>query len=1007
MSETLPSPKLLLTELTTVTHWEEVGVHLGLESSEIERIEWECCRDMRRCKLKMFILWIKKYPNVTWEKVIKALMASQYNELAARLQLKYIPELHAQSPTPPHDSSSRDDQGSNSDVVEEKEIQVSIRTKIASKFDEIENEFVLLISDTEKTLEVEEVTVGRMKRHCKAYFPQLSLTEVDSIEKFFDEVNPYYSFLKITFLAKIIKTFLKHTVILDHLKEYDEHLEEFKSSTTLQEFIEEIERAHKPSTPEGHGLCRVTIRLVGGWLDKTVKNLEELMKEIFKDKSSVLDHLHIVSGSVVVTYLAPQSEAGLLINLANRETDFISCVGVCELQVGKIAVKINRRDVLVSFDYSLIQAVKKKDLKVLSFLLELNTSPDVVDEDEDWTVLMVASYNGSAAVASLLLKAKANPNLQRRNGTTALYLASQNGHSAVVSLLLKAITNPDLQSNNGATAMWIASQAGHTEIVNLLLHAHAKYDVRDNSGGNVLHVASLYEHPDIVHLLLTAGADPNVQQADGTSALYLALSKKNMEIATLLLAKGANPNQLIFDETVLHMAIRTGNFNMASLLLKANANPNVQNSKNVTALHIATQEGRAKLVDLLLKSNSNPDLKSHHGATALHLASGCGYTEIVDLLLRANANPNLHTKIGATALHAASECGNAEIVSMLLKRNVNPNLQTIASGETALHLASQNGHSKVVDLLLAADINPDIQRGDGVTALYLASQEGHDQVVELLLKAKAQVNIRGDLGSTALYAASQNGHTAVVLMLLLAKADPNLQSNIGATALHLASQEGNCEIVRLLLEANAKPDLQANSGAAAIHLAIQQQHSDVVKLLLDANANPNLESDGGLTGLYIASQNSNLDIVSLLLHAKANPNSIVDENGITALMVACYNGNSEITELLLSFGADPNMQDSSRRNCFAIATSAGHDLIADLLQKTSRAKVSQSVADPDQPESSRIEKPKTLTEKQRLRTYKNTQASTESRKVPLAKQFEKIGVNLAAFVKYLTKSDLA
>ena len=40
---------------------------------------------------------------------------------------------------------------------------------------------------------------------------------------------------------------------------------------------------------------------------------------------------------------------------------------------------------------------------------------------------------------TLLLKANANPNLQRdKTGATPLYIASQNGHTDTVALLLKA-----------------------------------------------------------------------------------------------------------------------------------------------------------------------------------------------------------------------------------------------------------------------------------------------------------------------------------------------------------------------------------------------------------------------------------------------------------------------------------------------------------------------------------------------------------------------------------------
>ena len=54
------------------------------------------------------------------------------------------------------------------------------------------------------------------------------------------------------------------------------------------------------STSERPGLCTVKLRLVGGWLTKTMDDLEKLVNEIFQDKRYVLTHLKIVRGSVTI-----------------------------------------------------------------------------------------------------------------------------------------------------------------------------------------------------------------------------------------------------------------------------------------------------------------------------------------------------------------------------------------------------------------------------------------------------------------------------------------------------------------------------------------------------------------------------------------------------------------------------------------------------------------------------------------------------------------------------------
>ena len=53
--------------------------------------------------------------------------------------------------------------------------------------------------------------------------------------------------------------------------------------------------------------------------------------------------------------------------------------------------------------------------------------------------------NGHHQVVELLLKEKADPNIQNNDGWTALMVASQNGHHQVVELLLKEKADPNIQ----------------------------------------------------------------------------------------------------------------------------------------------------------------------------------------------------------------------------------------------------------------------------------------------------------------------------------------------------------------------------------------------------------------------------------------------------------------------------------------------------------------------------------------------------------------------------------
>ena len=78
---------------------------------------------------------------------------------------------------------------------------------------------------------------------------------------------------------------------------------------------------------------------------------------------------------------------------------------------------------------------------------------------------MAASENGHQQVVELLLKEKADPNIQDSNSQTALMVASHNGHQQVVEILLKEKADPNIQDNDGETALVAASENGHHQVV--------------------------------------------------------------------------------------------------------------------------------------------------------------------------------------------------------------------------------------------------------------------------------------------------------------------------------------------------------------------------------------------------------------------------------------------------------------------------------------------------------------------------------------------------------------
>jgi ankyrin repeat protein len=63
---------------------------------------------------------------------------------------------------------------------------------------------------------------------------------------------------------------------------------------------------------------------------------------------------------------------------------------------------------------------------------------------------MIASFEGHVATVILLVKAKAQVNIQREDGVTALSLAAQEGKVEVVRVLIEAKALVNIQKKTGA-----------------------------------------------------------------------------------------------------------------------------------------------------------------------------------------------------------------------------------------------------------------------------------------------------------------------------------------------------------------------------------------------------------------------------------------------------------------------------------------------------------------------------------------------------------------------------
>ena len=295
---------LLVRELNGVTEWQELGLILGLRYAKIQEIE-RAYLDTSSRRSAMLAKWMREESNPSWEMVIEALEKMFEYRLADQLRVKYC----TQQVTQP---------------ASEKVIMLDRRDAIVRRMEYITQTYLKLVTAAELALENQNPSSREIKSFSRFYM----VVEVDTVADLFDQLKPFY-FVDYAILEKIISFFLTHDqLVVSKLNDYIQQLEEFKSSTIVQQFMESIETAQQPlTTSETPRTCTVTLRLVGGWLEKTVIDLDKLLKVLFQDKSSVLTHLRIVRGEGgVFSSKSPlmKTSAGNLMFTSNNVYDNVS-----------------------------------------------------------------------------------------------------------------------------------------------------------------------------------------------------------------------------------------------------------------------------------------------------------------------------------------------------------------------------------------------------------------------------------------------------------------------------------------------------------------------------------------------------------------------------------------------------------------------------------------------------------------------------------------------------------
>ncbi len=240
-------------------------------------------------------------------------------------------------------------------------------------------------------------------------------------------------------------------------------------------------------------------------------------------------------------------------------------------------------------------------LKEAICLIRIGAYPDCHDKEGN-TVIHWACKYGYKFIVKILIKCKANLNIQNDHGFTALMWACDKGYLKIVKLLLEAGAHVNIKCSMKDNALICAVDSGYQDIVKILVSYRANINDKGFQDRTALMVAALRGHKDIAEFLINSGADVNMKDEDGKTALIYVVCGFMADI------------------------------NIIQSLIDAGTSVNIQDNEGRIALHWAVLKGYKKIVKKLIDNNSDRNIRDNEGKKPKDLAIENDYLVILNIL---------------------------------------------------------------------------------------------------------------------------------------------------------------------------------------------------------------------------------------------------------------------------------------------------------------------------------------------------------------------------------------
>ena len=571
-----------------------------------------------------------------------------------------------------------------------------------------------------------------------------------------------------------------------------------------------------------------------------------------------------------------------------------------------------------------------KNEDAITVLLNARANPNIPDADGNSCLHIAVTVKCSEEVIQAIIDHGVNVDATNKKNQTALIIACIKKTEGVIKVLLNAYADPNIADDAyGDTCLLKAvKRKCSIEVLQAIIDHDADVNARNKKNRTALAIACLNKKEAAINILLNAGADPNIaDDTYGNTCLHAAAIKEcSEEILQAIIDHGADVNATNKrNQTALTNACINKDESAINVLLNAGTNPNIAGDAHAygnTCLHVAAIEECSKeVLQAIIDHGADVNATNKRNQTALTNACINKDESAINVLLNARANPNIADTDGDTCLHVAAiqECSK-EVLQALLDHGVDVNA-TNKRNQTALTNACINKDESAINVLLYAGANPNIADADGHTCLQVAAaKEFSKDVLQAIIDHGVDVNATNNSNQAALTNACIHKDESAINVLLNARANPNITDADGHTCLHVAAiKECSKEVLQAIIDHGVDVNAANKISQTALTNACINKDENAINVLLNADADSNIVDADGHTCLHIAAaKECSKEVLQAIIDHGVDVNA---SNNIsqTALTYACINKDESAINVLLNARANSNIVNDNGNTCLHVA----------------------------------------------------------------------------------------